>query len=335
MTTLGLALMGTGRMADVYGPKINAHPGLRLEVIYNPRITSAQKATDKFGGRPMDDLDAVLADPKIDAVVIATPTDTHVEYIEHVARSGKPIYCEKPLDQSLDRVDRAVAALRDHPVPFMLGFNRRFDPDNAALRDAVARGEIGRVNMLMSWSREPSPPPIAYVRSSGGYFIDATIHDIDLLCWIAGERPVEVMATGSCMFDDQIGAEGDYDMTMTMLKMPSGALVHINNSRACAYGFDQRLEAFGDDGMVQTLNHRDDNLVRWDKASTVARQPLKNFFLERYDQSFYSALDEFHQAVTTDRAPSVTVQDGRDALAISLACSQSAKSGKSVSPSWE
>lgn len=335
MTTLGLALMGTGRMADVYGPKINAHPGLSLEVIYNPRITSAQKATDKFGGRPMDDLDAVLVDPKVDAVVIATPTDTHLGYIEQVARAGKPIYCEKPLDQSLDRVDRAIAALRDHPVPFMLGFNRRFDPDNAALRGAVARGEIGRVNMLMSWSREPSPPPIAYVRSSGGYFVDATIHDIDLLCWIAGERPVEVMAAGSCMYDDQIGAEGDYDMTMSTLKMPSGALVHINNSRACAYGFDQRLEAFGDDGMLQTLNHRDDNLVRWDKASTAARQPLKHFFLERYDQSFYNALDEFHQAVTNDRAPSVTVQDGRDALAISLACSQSAKSGKAVSPSLE
>jgi len=234
MQTLGMALMGTGRMAHVYGPKINAHPGLRLEAIYNPRITSATKAADLYGGRPMDDLDAMLADPKVDAVVIATPTDTHLDYIEAAARAEKPIYCEKPLDQSLDRVDRAIEALRAHPVPFMLGFNRRFDPDNASLRAAVKNGEIGRVNMLMSWSREPSPPPIEYVRASGGYFVDATIHDIDLLCWIAGERPVEVMAAGSCMFDNRIGAEGDFDMTMTTLKMPSGTLVHINNSRACA-----------------------------------------------------------------------------------------------------
>jgi myo-inositol 2-dehydrogenase/D-chiro-inositol 1-dehydrogenase len=332
MQTLGLALMGTGRMARVYGPKINAHPGLRLEVVYNPRISSATKATGLYGGRPMDDLDAVLADPKVDAVVIATPTDTHVDYIEAAARAGKPIYCEKPLDQSLDRVDRAMNALRETPVPFMLGFNRRFDPDNASLREAVQRGEIGRLNMLMSWSREPSPPPIEYVRASGGYFVDATIHDIDLLCWIAGERPVEVMAAGSCMFDPQIGAEGDFDMTMTTLKMPSGALVHINNSRACAYGFDQRLEAFGDDGMVQTLNHRDDNLVRWDKRLTVACQPLKHFFLERYDQSFYNALDEFHAAVTGSRAPSTTAEDGRAALAIALACQASAKTGKAVEP---
>ncbi len=279
MQSLGLALMGTGRMAHVYGPKINAHPGLRLEVIYNPRLASAQRVAKQYGGRPMDDLDAVLSDPGVDAVVIATPTDTHVEYIEQAARAGKPIYCEKPLDQSLDRVDRAMDALERDPVPFMLGFNRRFDPDNAALRCAVENGEVGRLNMLMSWSREPSPPPIEYVRASGGYFVDATIHDIDLLCWIAGERPVEVQAAGSCMFDEKIGAEGDFDMTMTTLKMPSGALVHINNSRACVYGFDQRLEAFGDRGMVQTLNKRDDNLVRWDDRRTVAREPLKHLFL--------------------------------------------------------
>ena len=281
MQRLGIALMGTGRMAKVYGPKINTHPGLKLEIIYNPRITSANKAAGEYGGRAKDDLDAVLADPAIDAVVIATPTDTHVDYIEAAARAGKAIYCEKPLDQSLARVNRAMALLEKNPVPFMLGFNRRFDKDNSALREAVKNGEIGRLNMLMSWSREPSPPPIEYVRSSGGYFVDATIHDIDLLCWIAGERPVSVSATGSCMFDDQIGVEGDFDMTMTTLKMPSGALVHINNSRSCAYGFDQRLEAFGNDGMVQTLNHRENNLVRWDKKRTVGREPLKHFFLER------------------------------------------------------
>ena len=334
MQTLGIALMGTGRMAHVYGPKIDAHPGLRLEAIYNPRIASAQKAAAQYGGRPMDDLDAVLADPRVDAVVIATPTDTHVDYIEAAARAGKPIYCEKPLDQTLDRVDRAMAALERHPVHFMLGFNRRFDPDNAALRKSVKSGEIGRLTMLMSWSREPAPPPIDYVRASGGYFVDATIHDIDLLCWIAGERPVEVQAAGSCMFDPQIGAEGDFDLTMTTLKMPSGALVHINNSRACAYGFDQRLEAFGDTGMVQTVNHRDENLVRWDSRRTVAREPLKHFFLERYDRSFYNALDEFHAAVTEGRSPSATANDGRAALAVALACARSAKSGCVVKPDF-
>jgi myo-inositol 2-dehydrogenase/D-chiro-inositol 1-dehydrogenase len=198
MDTLGIALMGTGRIAQVYGPKITAHPGLRLEVVYNPRLSSAEEAASHYGGRAMDDLDTVLAHPGVDAVVIATPTDTHVGYIERAAAAGKPIYCEKPLDKTLDQVGRAMAALEAHPVPFMLGFNRRFDPDNAMLRAAVHSGEIGALNMLMSWSREPAPPPIEYVRASGGYFVDATIHDIDLLCWIAGERPVEVVAFGSC-----------------------------------------------------------------------------------------------------------------------------------------
>jgi myo-inositol 2-dehydrogenase/D-chiro-inositol 1-dehydrogenase len=321
-------------MAHVYGPKINAHPGLRLEAIFNPRLSSAEKAVAQYGGRPMDDLDAMLSDPAVDAVVIATPTDTHVDYIEKVAAAGKAIYCEKPLDQSLERVDRALAALETHPVPFMLGFNRRFDPDNAMLQKAVLSGEIGALNMLMSWSREPAPPPIEYVRASGGYFVDATIHDIDLLCWIAGERPVEVFAAGSCMFDPQIGAEGDFDLTMTTLRMPSGALVHINNSRACSYGFDQRLEAFGDEAMVQTRNHRDDMLVRWDSVRTEARKPLKHFFLERYDRSFFLALDEFHAAVTEGRPPSPTAHDGRAALAIALACALSAKERTAIRPDY-
>lgn len=334
MQTLGIALMGTGRMAHVYGPAINAHPGLRLSVVYNPRMSSAQKVAEQYGARPMDDLDQVLNDPSVDAVVIATPTDTHVDYIERVAQAGKAIYCEKPLDQSLERVERAMTALQRHPVPFMLGFNRRFDPDNGALRETVKAGEIGKLNMLMSWSREPAPPPIEYVRVSGGYFVDATIHDIDLLCWIAGEWPVEVFAAGSCVFNPQIGAEDDFDMTMTTLKMPSGALVHINNARSCVYGFDQRLEAFGDAGMVQTLNHRDDNLVRWDTRATVARAPLKHFFLERYQQSFHNALSEFHAAVTSGRAPSASAEDGKRALAIALACTKSAKTGRAIAPQY-
>lgn len=334
MNQLGIALMGTGRMAHVYGPKINAHPGLRLEVVFNPRIRSANVVSETYGGRPMDDIDTMLADPAVDAVVIATPTNTHVEYIIAAAKAGKPIYCEKPLDKTLERVEKCLNVLDAHPVPFMLGFNRRFDPDNSALQRAVAEGEIGRLNLLMSTSREPSPPPIEYVRASGGYFVDATIHDIDLMCWIAGERPVEVFSHGSCMFNPAIGSEGDFDLTATQMKMPSGAIVHINNSRQCAYGFDQRVEAFGDGGLLQTANHRDDPLIRWSSEVTESRKPLKHFFLERYDASFYHALDEFYHAVIENRAPSATQDDGRAALAIALACTESAKSGKAVKPKY-
>jgi myo-inositol 2-dehydrogenase/D-chiro-inositol 1-dehydrogenase len=331
---LGIALLGSGRMAHVYGPKINAHPGLRLEVIFNPNLASATRATDLYGGRAVCDLDAVLGDPTIDAVVIATPTNTHLEYIIAAAKAGKPIYCEKPLDQNLERVDTCLKALKEHPVPFMLGFNRRFDPDNGALQKAVRAGDIGQLNFLMSTSREPSPPPIEYVKASGGYFVDATIHDIDLMCWIADERPVEVFAAASCMIDPEIGALGDTDTTMTTLKMPSGLLVHINNCRRCAYGFDQRVEAFGERGLLQTTNHRDNNLIRWDATKTEARDPLKHFFLERYDASFYHALDEFYHAVTEGREPSSTAQDGRAALAIALACDRARLEGRAIKPDY-
>jgi myo-inositol 2-dehydrogenase/D-chiro-inositol 1-dehydrogenase len=186
----------------------------------------------------------------------------------------------------------------------------------------------------MSTSREPSPPPISYVKASGGYFVDATIHDIDLMCWIAGERPVEVFAAGTCLTNPEIGELGDCDTSMTTLKMPSGCLVHINNSRRCSYGFDQRIEAFGENGMLQTTNQRDENLIRWGAEATVAQTPLKHFFLERYNASFTHALGEFHTAVTQEREPSCTVRDGRDALAIALACDQARKSGAVVKLDW-
>ncbi|MDE2912697.1 MAG: Gfo/Idh/MocA family oxidoreductase [Paracoccaceae bacterium] len=332
--TLGIGLLGSGRMAHVYGPKLNSHPGLRLEYVLNPNRASAERVTAMYGGRASSELEEVLDSPKVDAVVIATPTNTHVDYIAAAAMAGKSIYCEKPLDNTLERVDSCLATLKAYPVPFMLGFNRRFDPDNAAVRKAVANGELGKVNFLMSTSREPAPPPIDYVRASGGYFLDAQIHDIDLLCWIAGERPEKVFSAGSCVFDPDIGAEGDVDLAMTTLMMPSGAIAHINNSRACIYGFDQRLEVFGTEGMLQTSNHHIDPLIRWSGTTTEARAPLKHFFLERYDTSFYNALDEFYGAVTDGRTPSTTEHDGRAALAIALACKSSQRQGVAVAPDY-
>jgi myo-inositol 2-dehydrogenase/D-chiro-inositol 1-dehydrogenase len=334
MQTLGVALLGSGRMAHVYGPKINAHPGLRLSLVFNPNLASAERIAAQYGGEATSDLDHALSHSDVDVVLIATPANTHLEYVIASAKAGKPTFCEKPLDQSLNRADQCVATLKQHPIPFMLAFNRRFDPDIAALQKTVRDGGLGQLSFLMSTSREPAPPPMSYVKSSGGYFVDATIHDIDLMCWIAGERPSEVFAAGSCLTDPEIGEAGDCDTAMTTLKMPSGCLVHINNSRRCAYGFDQRIEAFGEAGLLQTTNQRDENLIRWGADKTEARAPLKHFFLERYDASFTIALNEFYCAVTEGRSPSCTVQDGRDALAIALACDQSRKTGSAVKMDW-
>ncbi|NNU82128.1 inositol 2-dehydrogenase [Halovulum dunhuangense] len=330
----GISVFGSGRMGEIFAGNVAAHPGARLVSVMNPNIASARKLTDRFGGRPVGTPEEALADPEVEAVIISTPTTTHLEYIEAAAAAGKPILCEKPLDLNLERTDRCLEVLEKHPVPFMLGFNRRFDPQISALQRAVRSGEIGTLTFLMSTSREPAPPPISYVRTSGGYFADATIHDIDLICWIAGERPVEVFATGSCMVDPEIGALGDIDTAMTVMKMPSGALAHVNNCRRNVYGFDQRLEAFGSEGMIQTANQRDDDLIRWTSQQTDAKAPLKHFFLERYEASFRQELQEFLDALTEGRPPSATAEHGRTALAIALACEESRRQGRAIKPHY-
>jgi len=330
----GIALLGSGRMAQVYGPKIAAHPEMELVRVFNPRLASAERVAALHGATASDDLAETLADDRVEAVVIATPTDTHLDYIEASARAGRAIYCEKPLETTLARVDRCLDVLATHPVPFMLGFNRRFDPQITRLRERVAEGELGALRFLQSTSREPAPPPISYVKSSGGYFLDAQIHDIDLMCWIANERPAEVFATGACLVEPAIGAAGDVDTAMTILTFPSGAMAWINNCRACAYGFDQRIELFGEKGLLQTVNRRDDDLIRWDGERTEARQPLKHFFLERYDESFALALEAFRSAVAEGRAPAPTPADGRLTLAVALACERSRRAGRAVTPDY-
>jgi len=330
-----IALLGSGRMAHVYGPKIAEHPHIQLTWVFNPNLASAQKIATAYGGCATDNLVQLLESNNIDSVIIATPTPTHLEYISACAQAGKAIYCEKPLEQNKEKVKACLDVLSEYPVPFMLGFNRRFDPEINTLRTAVVNGEVGDLTFLMSWSREPEPPPKEYIKRSGGYFVDSTIHDIDLLCWIAAELPQEVYATGSCLFSPDIGELGDVDATMTTLKMPSGCLVHINNSRQCCYGFDQRLEAFGSKGMLQTTNQRDDNLIRWGLSQTEAKAPLKHFFLERYDLSFYLALDAFYNSVSKGESPLPNVLDGRNALIIALACDQSRREGKAIKPVYE
>lgn len=329
---VGVSIFGSGRMGSIYAKHAAAHPDVSLVSVVNPNLASADRLAARFGVRSEREPAAALADPNVDAVIVTTPTDTHLEMIEAIAASGKPILCEKPLDLTLERVDRCIAILEAHPVPFMLAFNRRFDPNIAALRQAVQLGEVGSPHLLVLTSRDPAPPPLSYIRASGGYFADSAIHDIDLACWICDEYPDEVFAAGSCMVDPAIGAIGDVDTTMAILKMPSGCLVHINNSRQAIYGFDQRIEVFGSNGMIQTANQQENGLVRATAHATEARSPLKHFFLERYDLSFAEVVRTFVASIMESVPPPVTAADGRRALAITIACERSRHQRCSIRP---
>lgn len=327
---LGICLFGSGRMAHVYGPAIAAHPGMRLVSVFNPNVASALKVTEAYGGRAVGDIEEALADPAVDAVIVATPTNTHLEYIRAVAGSGKPILCEKPLDLDMDRVAQAAAVLDANPVPFMLAFNRRFDPTVRALRDAVRAGEIGNLHMLTIVNRDPVPPSVAYASTSGGYFCDSTIHDLDLARWILGEEPEEVFTSASCLVDPALGAIGDVDTAMTVMRTPGGTLCHVSNSRRAVYGFDQRIEAFGSDGMLQTENVRDVQMRRSTALYMGAETRPRHFFLERYAEAFTRMIDAFHDMVVRGTRSPVTVEDGRKALVLALACGASMRQRRAI-----
>lgn len=331
---IGISVFGSGRMGAIHARNVTRLPGARLVSIMNPETELAAALAAELGVPVVADPALAVADPAVQAVIICTPTSTHLELIETAARAGKAVMCEKPIDLNLDRVNQAVEVVQDMGARFMISFNRRFDPGVAALARALRAGEIGKLNMLSLTSRDPAPPPLDYVRNSGGYFADSTIHDIDLACWLTGELPIEVFATGSCIVDPAIGEAGDIDTAMTVLKMPSGALVHINNSRKSVYGFDQRVEAFGAEGMLQTANQHDDNVLRTGAKGWGQQAPLKYFFLERYAESFALALAEFVAAVVENRAASATEIDGRNALIIARACEQARQEGRVIRPAY-
>jgi len=217
-----------------------------------------------------------------------------------------------------------------HPVPFMVAFNRRFDPHVVALQRRLHAGEIGDLAMLIMTSRDPTPPPIAYVKVSGGYWRDSTIHDFDLVRWLLREEPVEVMAKGSNLVDPAIGAAGDVDTAMTVLSTASGKLAFINNSRRCAYGFDQRIEAFGADGMLQMDNVHEATVRRSGAAGVGQQERLLAFFLERHAESYRNELDAFIEAVEAGAPMPTSGDDGKRALVLAEAALESHRTGRAV-----
>jgi myo-inositol 2-dehydrogenase/D-chiro-inositol 1-dehydrogenase len=251
--------IGAGRIGKIHAANVVQHPDARLKYIIDTHAPSAESLAQQYGAS-VTTIDQALADGEIDAVIIASSTDTHADYMEAAARAGKAIFCEKPIDLDLARVGRCLKVVEDAGVPCALGFNRRFDPMFSALQKRLADGQIGKLELLSITSRDPSPPPAHYIKSSGGLFRDMMIHDFDMARWLLNEEPVEVYATASCLVDPAIGAMGDVDTALVTLKTASGRLCQISNSRRAIYGYDQRIEAHGELGMLRAENRTETQL---------------------------------------------------------------------------
>ena len=319
---------GAGRIGKVHAANVAASGRAELTHVVDVDAAAARALADAHGGQ-VSDADAAIGDPAVDAVIIASSTDTHAALIAAACRAGKAVFCEKPIDLDLARVDTVLKAVSETGTVMQVGFNRRFDPDFAALREAILVGAVGRVELVVITSRDPEPPPLDYIRVSGGLFRDMTIHDFDMARWLLDAEPVEVFAAASCLVDPAIGQAGDVDTAAITLKTADGALCQINNSRRAVYGYDQRIEVFGARGMVRATNRTTTTVERLDAGGATGDKPL-HFFLERYAEAYRAELDHFLDCLETGNQPLAGPADGRRALVLAEAAEKSARTGSAV-----
>jgi myo-inositol 2-dehydrogenase/D-chiro-inositol 1-dehydrogenase len=324
---LEIAVLGAGRIGRIHARNIATHPDARLAGIADTVPDAATRLADTLGTRTLTIEDAMRAD----AVLIASPTPTHADYIDRAAAHRRPVFCEKPIDLSVDRVRACLAAVRQSGIVLMVGFNRRFDPHFAALKSRLDAGEIGALELLTIISRDPSPPPIAYVESSGGLFRDMMIHDLDMARFLLGEEPVQVTAAASCLVDPAIGAAGDVDTAVATLRTASGRLCQISNSRRASYGYDQRIEAHGAKGLLRAGNVLP-TTVQLADATGFRTDPALPFFLERYAAAYRAELSAFVTAATGGANARPDGEDGLRALLLADAALESSRTGRSVQP---
>lgn len=324
-----IALIGSGRIGQVHAANVARAPGAALQVVADPVLAGAQALTTRHGGRTVAEaLEAVHADD-VDAVVIASPTPTHVDLIGACLDAGRPVLCEKPIDLDIARVDGLRSRARDAAVPVALGFNRRFDPHFAELHRRVTAGEVGPLEQLVITSRDPEPAPADYLRVSGGIFRDMTIHDLDTARWFVPDTTA-VTAVGLRQFSDVIAGLDDYDGAVVTLQGARGQSVTIINSRHCAAGYDQRLEATGPLGTLSVGNVTDTLVRSSTAASSDAGTAFQRHFLERYRRAYAAELEAFLDAVRGAPMACPGFEDGRAALLLADAADTSAREGRTV-----
>lgn len=329
--SLNIALLGAGRIGRVHAQNLAYRlPQARLTAVADVFAEVARQLAAEYAiPAAYDDPRRVLDDPSVDAVVICTSTDTHAALITAAAQAGKHIFCEKPIALDLAAIDAALATAERAGVKLQIGFNRRFDPNFARVRQAIASGEIGRPHLLRITSRDPQPPSLSYVKVSGGIFLDMTIHDFDMARFLMGSEVEEVYAVGGVLVDPAIGEVGDVDTALVTLRFANGALGSIDNSRQAVYGYDQRVEAFGSAGMIAVANetpHR----AEVSNAQGVHGAPPLFFFLERYTAAYVAELRAFIACIVNDTPPPVSGQDGRVPVVMGYAATKSLREGRPV-----
>ncbi|MBV9567130.1 MAG: inositol 2-dehydrogenase [Hyphomicrobiales bacterium] len=323
-----IGLLGAGRIGQIHARNVARHAGASLIAIADALPQAAAALADATRSTTMP-VDALIASTEIDAVMICTSTDTHADLIERVARTGKSIFCEKPVDLSAKRIASTLRKVDQAGVKLMIGFNRRFDPNFASLKQRLAKGAIGDAEIITILSRDSSPPPIEYVKRSGGLFRDMMVHDLDMARFLLEEDPIEIQAMGSSIIDRRIGEAGDVDTAVVQMRTRSGRLCQISNSRRASYGYDQRIEVHGSKGMLRAGNIHE-TTVEHAGPKGFATDRIENFFLERYAAAYRNELDAFLQCVRSGRAPSPSGHDGLKAQLLADAATRSAESGKPV-----
>ncbi len=321
-------LFGCGRIGQMHAANLVAHPKADLRVVYDVHAPAANEVAQKYGVSASNSIGELLARGDIDAVLIASSTDTHCDLITSSTTAGKAILCEKPIDLSSERVEACWKTIEALSPRIMIGFNRRFDPSFASIKRRVVEGEIGALHQVIITSRDPEVPPIGYMKVAGGILRDMTIHDFDLARFLLGEEPRRVTCFAQALLSEDVRSLNDHDTAMILLETASGRMCCINNHRRAVYGYDQRIEVIGSDGMLQADNKRPTTVLNFTESATASQDPLPYFFIERYQDAYRLELDEFIAAVEEDREPSVGYDDGRRALNLADAAYRSLETGR-------
>lgn len=326
--SINFGLLGAGRIGKTHATAVLSIPGTKLSAVYDPVDAAANHIVAMSGARRAS-VEEILADKSIHAVLICTPTDMHADQIELAAKAGKAIFCEKPIDLSADRVRACLKVVDATNAKLMIGFNRRFDTNFAAVRASIEAGDVGNVELVQIVSRDPGPPPMDYIKRSGGLFRDMMIHDFDLARFMLNEEIISVSATGSVLVDPAIGTAGDVDTATATLKTKSGKIAVITNSRRATYGYDQRVEVHGSKGAASAANVHN-HTVTLANSDGYRAAPLLNFFMERYSDAYRSELQSFVKALESGAAMSPSGLDGLKALELADAAVKSIQTGQEV-----